>query len=94
MSWNCIFMQLQDDETEAVRALNLAVFPKHNGCTAGQYYSFGSSCFHLNTGSFPPYLSVKSFLLRTDYRGLKFVFDMSKTTIPALQRYELITDGY
>jgi len=33
-------------------------------------------------------------LLRTDYRGLKFVFDMSKTTIPALQRYELITDGY
>jgi RNase H-like domain found in reverse transcriptase/Integrase zinc binding domain/Integrase core domain/Reverse transcriptase (RNA-dependent DNA polymerase) len=88
----CILVQLQQDGTEVVVAFGSSSLSK-----AQERYHITrleALAFIWTLGHFHLYLSAKPFLWRTDHRALKFIFDASKTTIPALQRYKLIADDY
>lgn len=88
----CMIVQLQEDEAETVVAFGSTSFTKAQKC----YHITRKEAlaFIWALGHFHLYLSAKPFLWRTDHRALKFIFDTSKTGIPALQRYKLIADSY
>jgi hypothetical protein len=88
----CILVQLQEDNKEVVVAFGSSSLSK----AQKQYHitRLEALAFIWTLGYFHLYLSAKPFLWRTDHRALKFIFDASKTAIPALQRYKLIADDY
>jgi hypothetical protein len=88
----CMLVQLQEDRSEVVVAFGSCSLSR-----AQQMYHITRQealAFIWTLGHFHLYLCAKPFLWRTDHRALKFIFDASKTTIPALQRYKLIADDY
>jgi len=87
-----MLMQLQKDRTKTVTPFSFCNLSK-----AQQIYHIiwlEVLAFIWTLSHFHLYLSVQSFLWRTDHRALKFIFDAFKISIPELQRYKLITDGY
>jgi hypothetical protein len=88
----CMLVQLQEDGSEVVVAFGSASLSK----AQKQYHitRLEALAFIWTLGHFHLYLSARPFLWRTDHRALKFIFDASKTAIPALQRYKLVADDY
>lgn len=87
-----MLIQLQNNGQEVVVAFGSCSLSK----AQKQYHitRLEALAFIWTLGHFHLYLSAKPFLWRTDHRALKFIFDASKTSIPALQRYKLIADDY
>lgn len=78
----CILVQIQNDGQEVIIAFGSSSLSK-----AQQRYHITrleALAFIWTLGHFHLYLSAKPFLWRTDHRALKFIFDASKTAIPAL----------